>query len=239
VKPICVFSGPTLFAADALPEVDITYLPPASQGDIYRIAQKHPLMIGIVDGYFERVPAVWHKEILWAMTQGIHVFGSAGIGALRAAELTPFGMEGVGKIFEQFRDGVLEDDDEVALIHSCAEANYRPASEAMVNIRYVLAKAEALAVLKPSSRVIVERIAKELFYPQRTYPHVVQLAAKQGVALSELKHFMRWLPRGRVEQMRDDAVLMLEVMQTRLADLKPKHVSFALARIIHKRLRRP
>ena len=70
--------------------------------------------IGIIDGYFENIPSVWHKEILWAMSQGIHVFGSASMGALRAAELAPFGMEGVGAIFEAYRDGWLEDDDEVA-----------------------------------------------------------------------------------------------------------------------------
>ena len=58
--------------------------------------------IGIVDGYFEGVLSVWHKEILWAMAEGIHVFGSASMGALRAAELHPFGMHGTGRIFEAF-----------------------------------------------------------------------------------------------------------------------------------------
>ena len=52
-------------------------------------------------------PTVWHKEILWAMAQGIHVFGGASIGALRAAELDVFGMKGIGRIYEDFRDGVL------------------------------------------------------------------------------------------------------------------------------------
>ena len=59
-----------------------------------------PAVIGIIDGYFEIVPTVWHKEILWAMAQGIHVFGAASIGALRAAELDAFGMRGIGRIYE-------------------------------------------------------------------------------------------------------------------------------------------
>ncbi len=46
-------------------------------------------------GYFEHVPAVWHKEIMWIMERGVHVFGSAGLGALRAVELETFGMRGV------------------------------------------------------------------------------------------------------------------------------------------------
>ena len=61
--------------------------PPARQGDVYRAALARPAIIGIIDGYFETMPTVWHKEILWAMAKGIHVYGAASIGALRAAEL--------------------------------------------------------------------------------------------------------------------------------------------------------
>ena len=69
------------------------------------------------------------------------MFGAASMGALRAAELAAFGMEGVGAIFEAFREGVLEDDDEVAVIHGPAEFGYPVLSEAMVNIRRTLSDA--------------------------------------------------------------------------------------------------
>ena len=84
---VFVFTGPTLSPEKACAELDAIYLPPVSQGDVYRAALKRPRAIGIIDGYFECVPAVWHKEILWAMTEGIHVYGSASMGALRAVEL--------------------------------------------------------------------------------------------------------------------------------------------------------
>ncbi len=85
------------------------------------------------------------------MAQGIHVFGSASMGALRAAELAAFGMEGVGAIFEAYRDGALEDDDEVAVVHGPAESGYRALSVALVNIRHTLAAAEAQSVIGPAS----------------------------------------------------------------------------------------
>src|SRR6516165_742713 len=94
-----IFLGPTLSVDEARQELDADYLPPAAQSDVYLAARRQPVMIGIVDGYFQRVPSVWHKEILWAMSRGIHVFGSASMGALRAAELEVFGMEGVGAVF--------------------------------------------------------------------------------------------------------------------------------------------
>ena len=97
-----------------------------------------PAVIGIIDGYFEHVPSVAHKEVLWAMSRGIHVFGAASLGALRAAELLPFGMEGVGEIHAAYARGDLTDDDEVAVAHGLAAEGYRPVSEAMVNIRETL-----------------------------------------------------------------------------------------------------
>src|SRR5262249_44494078 len=148
---VYVFAGPTLRPEEVRGEIDAVVLPPAAQGDLYHVAQHRPRAIGLIDGYFERMPAVWHKEVLWALTQGIRVYGSASMGALRAAELAPFGMTGAGWIFEQFASGALEDDDEVAVAHAGADAGYAAASEAMVNLRRTLAAAEKAATVSPAT----------------------------------------------------------------------------------------
>ena len=231
---VYVFVGPTLSPAEARRELDAVYLPPVSEGDIYRLMRSEPEAIGIVDGYFERVPAVWHKEILWALSRGVHVFGSASMGALRAAELAPFGMEGVGEIFAAFRAGALEDDDEVAVAHGLADSEYRAISEAMVNIRPTLAKAQAAGVLSATSRRALERIAKVLFYPDRSYPLIVRKAREQGLPASELSAFHDWLPSGRVDQKREDALAMLRTIRARLATgLGPKEVRFTFEHTIY------
>ena len=166
---VYVFTGPSLAPIVARRHwAGPVYLPPAAQGDVYRIARRKPWGIGIVDGLFERVPAVWHKEILWALSQGIHVYGSAGMGALRAAELATFGMVGVGTIFEDYAKAAIEDDDEVMRIHRGAAKNYEPNSEAMVNIRNTLAKAVREGIIRKSTEEQLARIGKALFYPQRT-----------------------------------------------------------------------
>ena len=61
------------------------------------VRESAPRAIGIIDGVFLDVASVWHREILWALSQGVHVFGAASMGALRAAELDGFGMRGVGR----------------------------------------------------------------------------------------------------------------------------------------------
>ena len=61
--------------------------------------------------------AVWHKEILLALEDGIAVFGASSMGRSAPRSSTPFGMVGIGAIFEAYRDGIYTDDDEVALLH--------------------------------------------------------------------------------------------------------------------------
>ncbi|WP_437311108.1 TfuA-like protein [Sorangium sp. So ce388] len=224
---IYVFAGPTLSAEEARAELDAIYLPPVAQGDLYRASLERPVAIGIVDGYFERVPAVWHKEILSAMGQGIHVFGSASMGALRAAELASFGMEGVGVIYEAFARNELEDDDEVAVAHGPAEEGYRPLSEAMVNIRSTLRAAVAAGALTEMARAALERIAKELFYTERTWPHLLQRGLTEGLPKQEIDSLLAFLPSGRVNQKRLDAIAMLRTMRARLEPgIAPKQVRY-------------
>jgi hypothetical protein len=213
-----VFVGPTLSPDDIALRGDIACLPPVAQGDIYRAAQNRPQAIGIIDGYFSGTPSVWHKEILWAISHGILVFGSASMGALRAAELDAFGMRGVGRIFEAFRDGELEDDDEVAVVHGPAELGHVQASEAMVNIRATLARAEADGVLCKSSRQALEAFGKSIFFPQRSWEALLAAAAALGVAESERAALSLWLTEGRVDQKRADALEMLATMRETARD---------------------
>ena len=225
---VYVFTGPTLSSEEARAELDAIYLPPVSQGDVYRATLRRPRAIGIIDGYFECVPAVWHKEILWAMTQGIHVYGSASMGTLRAVELAAFGMEGIGAIFEAYRDGTLEDDDEVAVAHGPAETGYRPLSVAMVNIRFTLSAAAKAGVIGPVTQAALERIGKCLFYPDRSYPRILEGASREGVPEAEIRAFREWLPRGEVNQKRADALAMLRAIRQRLADdPEPKRVVYS------------
>jgi hypothetical protein len=158
---VVVFAGPTIDAATIGSFIDCTVRGPVTFGDVYRAAKYRPTAIVLIDGYFERVPAVWHKEILWAMSEGVHVFGCSSMGALRAAELADFGMVGVGEIFEAYRSGELEDDDEVAVAHRSAEDAYAPTSDALVNIRATLKRAVREDVVTEATAGALLRVAKE------------------------------------------------------------------------------
>ena len=210
---IVVFLGPTLSSGEASVHLQATYLPPAAQGDVYRVVADQPLAIGIVDGYFERVPAIWHKELLWALKRSIHVLGAASIGALRAAELASFGMIGVGEIYRAFRSGALEDDDEVAIAHGDEVTGYRATSEAMVNIRATLSAAERAGAINAGTRAELEIMAKAMFYPDRSYPRLLAMAAEGGLPMCEIGALRSFLVNGRVDQKRADAIAMLDALR--------------------------
>ncbi len=210
---VIVFLGPTLDRDAARRELEATYLPPAGQGDVYLAARTRPWGIGIVDGYFSHVPAVWHKEILWALSRGVHVFGAASMGALRAAELAPFGMRGTGRIFADYVAGRLEDDDEVAIVHADATSGYRALSDALVNIRATLAAAVERHVIDADLHDVLLRLAKGTFYPDRSWARLLRDARRRGVAPDVLQRFERWLPGGAVDQKRQDALAMLRDMR--------------------------
>ncbi|HEY1260005.1 MAG TPA: YcaO-like family protein [Stellaceae bacterium] len=218
-----IFAGPSLppRARPADPRLD--WRPPARQGDVYRAALERPAIIGLIDGYFEIVPSVWHKEILWAMAEGIHVYGAASTGALRAAELAAFGMKGVGKIFEAFRDGTLEDDDEVAILHGPSELGYPTLTEAMVNIRATLEKAVAQRVIEWDMAGRLRETGKALFYKERTYAAILRSAAERGLPEPPLSALSAWLLHGRVDAKSADALAMLTIAhpRTRFAVAKP------------------
>ena len=217
---------------EAAQVLDAVYLPPVREGDVLRLVQRaRPRAIGIVDGYFRSVPACWHKEILFALSEGVHVFGAASMGALRAAELDSFGMVGVGRIYEAYRSGVFEPfadepfdgDDEVAIVHGPAETGYVAASQAMVDIRATLVAATASGILSPASRDALVVLAKGLPYPERSLASIV--AASRSEYPAELDALDRWLPTGRIELKRADAGELLTTLRTFLASDPPPLVA--------------
>ncbi len=223
-----IFSGPSLPPEAAVHFLEAEYRPPVSEGDVYRAALDGAAVIGLIDGYFENVPSVWHKEILWAMERGITVFGAASMGALRAAELDAFGMIGVGRIFRAYRDAWLEDDDEVAVIHGPPELGYPALSEAMVNIRRTLDAAVVEGVISPALRADLAAIAKDTFYARRSYPALIRDARSSGLPAAQLDALLDWLPTGRIDQKRQDAVDMLVAIKDHLsANPMPNEVRFS------------
>jgi hypothetical protein len=110
-RTTCYFVGPSLNGCLPEPLPGEVWFPPAAQGDILdAFLRRNPKQIVLIDGTFRENLSVWVKEIVYVMSKGCKFIGAASMGALRAAELWRYGAIGVGKIFEMYKSGEVQDD---------------------------------------------------------------------------------------------------------------------------------
>lgn len=206
-----LFVGPSLPDAAAFCGDAIHVRPPAAHGDVLAAVRDGATAIGIVDGNFEHVAPVWHKEILHALDQGVAVFGAASMGALRAAECDAFGMIGVGRIYQDYAAGRRVDDADVALLHGPAELGYPALSLPLVNVDATLDRLEGL---DKSAILTFRDIAATLFYKDRTWSAIIKAAGRA----EEHDRILQLLHAAAVNQKRQDALALVGVMM----DFRPQ-----------------
>ena len=222
-----VYLGPSLdikTATSLLPEAH--YHPPIQCGDIIRLLRLKPKKIIIIDGLYEVVPAVWHKEILIAMDLGIEVWGAASMGALRAAELYQYGMKGFGAIFNDFKSAKLNDDDEVAVLHRSKEEDFCAINDAMVNIRATceLACAKGILSLEDTNTLITH--CKNQFYPYRSLKDAIKELDETNT--SNIGAFATWFSaHGLVDIKKQDAMDVLAHNRNLALPIIPKDASIS------------
>lgn len=208
-----IFCGPSLAAATIarwLPKADVR--PPAACGHVYRAVMQGAVTIGLVDGSCEEGGAVWHKEILFALQQGVFVYGASGVGALRAADMHRLGMIGVGRVFAWYRDGMVDADDEIMVSYASRDEDYRVQSEALVNIRATFERAVKEWILSEAEANELLQVAKTLYYPWRTYASLLEAAQSQSAVPNDaLARLEEWLTgwNVRLDQKRIDAEAMI------------------------------
>ena len=212
-RPV-VFLGPSLPVAEARQILDADYRAPVKRGDIDPLLKTSPSAIAIIDGEFFQSLAISPKEVLRAIESGVPVWGASSMGALRAAELHPFGMVGVGTVYELYRSGRVLADDEVALAFAPGDA--QPVSEAMINIRVALGRAVEAGVIERATCLKLVRTAKAMYFPDRTWRNLWRSAAG-WLPGPEATALRRYLEKTRPDVKGEDARLLLHRLAARSA----------------------
>ncbi|MEV4072002.1 TfuA-like protein [Nonomuraea fuscirosea] len=164
-----VFVGPTIPHSEVLSRVASARVHnPVAHGDLLRVKADEGDTILLIDGVFHQKAAVRHKEILSLLARGVRVIGCSSIGALRAAELAPYGMLGIGYVYEAYARGDIEADDEVAVIHE-AGGDWRPLSEALVNLKHLGDVAVRQGILSSDLCAQAIALAAARQYRERTW----------------------------------------------------------------------
>ena len=211
--------------------LDAVYLPPATQSDLLSaITTYQPDVIGLIDGVFMQLLSVWHKEILYALERGVRVYGSSSMGALRAAETDVFGMVGVGEVYRQYASGEINDDDEVAVLHSDADFGYRALSEPMVNLRATFRRAAQEDVIDDETCRQLVGIAKALYFPERSYAAIFQQATVAGLPDDVLRRMRQFIATSPVDLKRQDALQLLQIVRDLPDPLPQMDATFTMTR---------
>lgn len=170
---------------------DADFMPSVKKGDVIQAIKSNYQRIVIIDGNFGWTASVWHKEILIALDYGIEVFGGSSMGAIRAAELYVYGMQGVGKVYSMYKNAVIEGDDEVALVYSPFNNQQ---TIPLVNVRVTLEKMDF------QDKESIFSLIQGIFYVERTWEKIAEVVSKETMQEIQLHY---------VDIKKEDAIALL------------------------------
>jgi len=223
IKPI-IFIGPSLSQQKARKIFDADYRGPAKKGDLLILSASSFInlkdqpnainFVGLIDGLFlQDYPPTPIEVFQLLSNKNFHVVGGASIGALRAVELEKFGMVGIGKVFELFKNGVTNADDEVAVtFHLGDGASIQ--SEAMIDIRFNLFIAYKKNIITKRTKHIIAKTAKSIYFPYRNYSNVIEESRTKFPELSrELHSFSSYINHHRLSLKEIDAIKVIKYIK--------------------------
>lgn len=167
---VIAFIGPSIRRDVARGIIDADYRRPIRRGDLATVAPGS--VVAIIDGVFEQSLSVSPREVLAAVARGVVVFGGASMGALRAVEVP--GVLGVGRVYEWYRDEVIDRDDEVALLFDGDTG--RALTVPMVNVRFAVERLSRPGTIDRDTAERLIAAALELPYERRRYPTILKVA---------------------------------------------------------------
>lgn len=200
---VVVYAGPTVSADQVravLPRARVR--PPAARGDLLAEDWRPGDVAVLIDGLFRERRSVGHKEILRLLDGGVEVVGAGSMGALRAAELGPCGMRGLGEVYRMYSGGEIDGDDEVGVLHGPAALGYPAQTVALVNLRYACRQAAA------SPRIV--EAAKSLPFTCRTWAEIGALLDDEDRA--ELPALAQAIASGTADLKQRDALAALRMV---------------------------
>jgi hypothetical protein len=202
---------------------DAEYRPPAKKGDFLRLGLLSDIsMVGLVDGMFmQDYPPTPIEVYQLVAKKNVIVAGAASLGALRAVELERFGMIGIGKIFELYRIGKVNADDEVAVTFD--ETSYKLQSEAMIDIRFNLFLAEKRGIISTRIRKMLAHIAKKVYFPLRNYNDILDYSVKNAPEYADqIEVFRSYISSNRVSLKELDTIKLIKYIKARYEQINKR-----------------
>lgn len=172
-----IFVGPSLsphFTLKATPQ--LAFYPPARKGDIALAAESHRHIL-LIDGLmiYDYPPSP--REIVSVLEEGTSVWGAASLGALRAVELGALGMQGFGWVFDAFRTGKVNADDELLCL---LDRDFQALTVPLINVRYGIECAAATDTSARDWGYEALTSLRKVYFEDRTVECVEKILTEHG-----------------------------------------------------------
>jgi TfuA protein len=205
-----VFAGGSVTRAEAPPDANLSWTGPAEQGDLLAAVLDGFETILVIDGYFyDRFPCTTF-EVMLALEQGVRVFGSSSIGALRAVELDRCGMRGIGHVYDDLKRQAIKPYHVVAQTYDDRD---RPLTTPLVNVLRFLEWAEEGGVIDAAERSACVDVAEGIHFTALTFEAYFRclLGGRDPQAAAGLKLRTWFEERGAAafDVKKQDALLLL------------------------------
>jgi hypothetical protein len=134
-------------------------------------------------------------------------------------ELEKFGMIGIGKIFELYKTGKIDADDEVAVTFE--EGRHTLQSEAMIDIRFNLFIAKRKGIIDEITKREITKVAKNVYFPFRNYTDILDLTKQQYPRSdSYIESFRAYITNNRESLKERDAIKLIKYMKQQIQQEK-------------------
>ncbi len=212
MRKVTIFLGPTLSINEAKKYIsNVDFKSPAKRGDIENEILIGTDIIGLVDGMFHEYSAVGHKEILNGLRKGIKIIGASSMGALRAYEMSKYGMIGIGKVYQLYKNHVIDSDDEVAVL--CDPYSYSQITESLVDIKETLEKAFRHNIITKENKKELIKIAKLTHYKNRTYEYIFSKFKERTNNINSYLKIEDWISHNKISIKKMDCINLLEYIK--------------------------
>ena len=210
--PVLVYISPTITEEEVvavLPNAQIR--PPIRRGDLYRDCTLGYSAFVVIDGVFHQNRAISVREIVDVLRDGAWVVGASSMGALRAADCWPVGMQGIGTIYRLFRRGLLGSDDEVAV--AFVPDDPQRSSVPLINVRHAVSRAIRSGQIDALLGKRLVAVAIDTYYADRHWRHLLRRAG-----VEDADHRLEGL-LGGYDLKREDALTALRHVADRLSEM--------------------
>jgi hypothetical protein len=208
-----VFVGPSL-AAPRPSVPGLAYAPPAVRGDLLAALDRGHRCIGLIDGELIQRLAVTPAEVREAARRGARLWGASSLGAIRACEC-PGAIQGVGRVYELFRNETLRAEDEV--VGTFDPETNRTLSYPLVTVRESLAWAVRESLLSEAQSAEVLQSVRRLSFDRRQSTAVAAAVMENTSSRHAASAVLNCLRRGLMDPKRADALELIEIMRPHLA----------------------